>query len=72
MAAPRQRRLLLSNAGTRGLGYIGPLLWSPDRRFMVFWYSLGEEKFRHVAGQATGEVAKLPLLTVGETIGGKP
>lgn len=71
-SAPRQRSLLLSNARTRGLGYTGPPIWSPDGRFLLIWYYPGEQGFRYVVDRLTGEVAKLPLLSVGKTVAGRP
>jgi len=73
---PYGRTTLMSNSRTlfalRGIGYAEPAMWSPDSRFLIMWYYPGEQGYPYVVERATGEIAKLPLGSVGESIGGRP
>jgi Tol biopolymer transport system component len=73
---PYRRTTLMSNSRTlfalRGIGYAEPAVWSPDSRFLIMRYYPGEQGYPYVVERATGEIAKLPLGSVGESLGGKP
>ena len=73
---PHERRRLLSNArrwfSPWRLGYLGPVVWMPDNRFVIVFHQEWNESVPYVLDRTTGEIEKIPRRFVSESWGGRP